>query len=63
MFHERHFTLRQGLSQILIKLTQMSDDMYKCYKCNGDVKQDQLNPFFWSCVSCKAEYMGPVREK
>lgn len=28
MFQERHFSLRQGLSQTLIKLTQVSENMH-----------------------------------
>lgn len=63
MFHERHFTLRQGLSHTLLKLTKASENTYKCCKCDGAVKQNQPNPFYWSCDSCEAEYMGPVMEK
>lgn len=63
MIHERHFTLRQGLSHTLVKLTQVSENLYMCHKCYGEVKQDQPNPFYWSCDACKAEYMGPVLEK
>lgn len=60
---ERYFTLRQGLSHTLIKLTQVSEYTYKCHKCDGELKQNQSNPFFWSCVSCESEYMGPVMER
>ncbi|WP_339294357.1 hypothetical protein MKY82_22130 [Paenibacillus sp. FSL W7-1279] len=61
--HQRHFTLRQGLSQTLLKLTQVSESIFRCHKCDGEVTQNQPNPSCWTCGSCKAEYMGPVLEK